>query len=256
MSGLVATSVRVRAGARAIVDGVDLEVAPGTSVALIGPNGAGKSTLLRAFAGVASLAEGRVLHDGVDVHAAPRREVARRIAWMPPHLSTPFAVSVLDTVLLGRTAWLGPLGLPTDADRADAREALASLGVAHLADRAVTTLSSGERQRVHLAAVLVQRAPVWLLDEPTSAQDLDGVRRIFACVERRRAEGAAIVVALHDLSEAARRFDRVVVLHEGRVVADGAPRAVFARADVRAAWDDAWDTAELDGELIVRSRRT
>lgn len=254
MTGIRARSICVRARGRALVAGADFAVSAGEAVALVGPNGAGKSTLLRALAGVSTVAGGTVIVDGIDPHAAPRREVARHVAWMPPHLDTPFAVPALDVALLGRTAWLGPLGVPGESDVAEAQALLGSLGVAHLASRPITRLSSGERQRVHLAAVLLQQAPVLLLDEPTSAQDLDGVRRMFAHVEARRADGAAVVVAMHDLSEAARRFDRIVVMHEGHIIAMGPPGVVLRQAEVRTAWDDAWDLGEVDGELIVRSR--
>jgi iron complex transport system ATP-binding protein len=256
MTLLVARDISVESRGTRRLAAVSCSLEPGRSIGVIGPNGAGKSTLLRALVGVEPLVEGSVEVAGHDVHRLRRRDVARRIAWMAPTWSTPFALKGLDAVLLGRTAWLGPLGVPTAEDRARAMAQLCALGVEHLADRPITRMSSGERQRVQLAAVLLQNAPVLLLDEPTSAQDLDGVRRVFATIEARTREGSAVIAAVHDLTEAARRFDELIVLHAGRLIARGAPHDVLERPEVRAAWSDAWTTVTVDGDLIVRARRS
>lgn len=215
-----------RAGLRVdrhvIVDGISLDFFPGTLTALIGPNGAGKSTLLGLAAGDVPPTSGRVTLAGRPVSAWPAKALARRRAVLPQDHAVRFAFSAREVVAMGRLAHA------PDPER-DARiveDALAVADASHLADRDVQTLSGGESARVAFARVLAQDTPVLFLDEPTAALDLHHQERLMRAVRQRTAEGACVIVVLHDLNLAA-AADRIVMLADGRVAADGDPHAVL-----------------------------
>jgi iron complex transport system ATP-binding protein len=219
-------SLTVELGRSRILDGVDAEVAPGEWVALIGPNGAGKSTLLRAVAGLVPYA-GSILLDGDEVAGLARRQLARRLAFVPQAPLLPAGMRVGEYVLLGRTAHLGPFGAESPRDLEAAGQALARLDLGDLAGRRLQTLSGGEQQRAVLCRALVQEAPLLLLDEPTTSLDIGRQQQALELVATLRAQGELTVVcAMHDITLAAQYADRLVVLSGGRVVASGAPAAI------------------------------
>ena len=229
---LRASGVRfVHPGASAAaVDGVDLDVEPGAVTAIIGPNGCGKSTLLRAVRGLVPLAGGRVTRDGRDVADVPAKALARQIAFLPQHPVVPAGTTVAELAARGRHPHRGWFGRWTVADDAAVAEALEVTGTRDLVDRGVGELSGGQRQRVWLALVLAQQAPVLLLDEPTSFLDLAHQIDVLDVVRRLGSTGTTIVMVLHDLALAARYADRIVAMHDGRVVAQGEPADVLTPA--------------------------
>jgi len=225
MSVLRAEGVRVAYGAHTVLDGVDLAVDAGEVVALVGPNGAGKSTLLSVLGGDPRPDAGRVLLDGVDLQAQDLRRLARRRAVMLQETRLSFPFRVEEVVHMGRHPWRGtPQERGDDAVVADA---MADADVVHLAPRTFPTLSGGEKARTSFARTLAQQAPVLLLDEPTAALDVRHQESLLARVRRAAQDGAAVVVVLHDLTLAAAWADRVVVLADGRVRADGPPSDVL-----------------------------
>ncbi len=219
MSGLHARDLAVSIGTARIIDAVDLDVAPGEFVALIGPNGAGKSTLLKALAGLLKT-QGTVTGGG---HGS---------AYMPQESGAATSLTVMEAMLLGR---VGSLGLRVQRKVLNAAASvLAGFGLADLAGRRLDTLSGGQRQMVFLAQAVFREPESLLLDEPTSALDLrhqllvlETIRSV--CRERRM----AVIVALHDLGQAARFADRIVCLAGGRVLADGPPDSVLTAARIR-----------------------
>ncbi len=211
-----------------VVRGVDLTVHHGEMVGLLGPNGAGKSTLLRFIVGPEALTgattTGQLLFDGLPPGADPRLR-ARHIAYLPQHLPTDLDLSVEEVVRLGRYPHTGLFGGGGPDEDAIVDKALERCEVTHLRHRPTRALSGGERQRAFLASALAQQTPVLLLDEPTSALD---IRHGLALVELlqehiQSASAAAVVLATHDLNLAARHCSRLVLMHKGRVVADGDP---------------------------------
>ena len=210
-------------GGRAVVRGVDLEVAGGRCVALLGPNGAGKTTLVRLLAGVLPVERGSVELLGRPLAAWRRREVAREIALVPQLLHFAFPLTVREVIEQGRAPHLGPWRPPGPEDHAAVAEAIARLDLAGLADAPVQRLSGGERQRVVLARALATRARVLLLDEPAAALDLRHQLDLVAIVGRLRGEGVGVAVVVHDWNLALELADELVVLQAGRVVAAGRP---------------------------------
>ncbi len=210
---------------------LDLRVERGTVTTFLGANGCGKSTLLKAFGRVLKPQSGEVLLDGVPIRREPNRQVARKLAILPQSPVAPAGTSVLDLVMRGRNphqSWAKPW---TAEDAAVAEEAIAATGLTEVAHRDVASLSGGQRQRAWIALVVAQQAETLLLDEPTTYLDLAHQLEVLRLVRRlNREQGSTVVMVLHDLSLAARYSDRLVVLHDGGVAADGAPDEVLTPA--------------------------
>ena len=218
---LACLDVRVIVADRALVDGVSFEVESGSWLNVVGPNGAGKTTLLRAIAGLTT-SSGEIVLDGLSATALSRRERSRAVAMVPQVPLVPQGMTVVDYVLLGRTPHLHPLANESEADLEVVRDALVRLDLLGFADRPVETLSGGERQRVLVARLLAQDTPIALLDEPTTALDVGHQQHVLDLVDELRRERRLTVVAtLHDLTLASQYGDRVALLVDGQIVADG-----------------------------------
>lgn len=227
MSGdaLVLDAVNVVLGGRRIVDDVSLRF-PGAGVtALIGPNGAGKSTLLAVAAGDIAPASGSAMLAGKPVRAWRARALATRRAVMPQDHVVRFAFNVREVVAMGR------LPHPPDParDAALVDEALQVADITALSGRDVQSLSGGEAARTAFARVLAQHTGVVFLDEPTAALDLRHQAATLRAARGLAGQGACVLVVLHDLNLAAAHVDRIVVLEQGCVVADGTPWEVLTR---------------------------
>jgi iron complex transport system ATP-binding protein len=234
---IAAQSVSARLGGRPVLQGVDLQFGPGWT-ALVGPNGAGKSTLLRVLAGLLPASAGRVHWQGraLDQHSA--RDRGRGIAWLAQQGEASGDLTSRDIVRLARLPHTGLTGAFTAADEAAVDAALAETEASALADRRLHELSGGERQRVLLARVLAVGAQVLLLDEPTTHLDAPHQRALLGGLLQRARAGAAVVSVLHDLSLAL-AADRVIVLAQGRVRADGPPQDATLRAELEAVFEHA-----------------
>jgi iron complex transport system ATP-binding protein len=230
-------------GGRTVLAGVSFSVRAGELIALCGPNGAGKSTLLRVLVGLHAVTSGSVALGGAALVALDRRQVARRAALLPQDTPGELPLSVRETVALGRLPHLGRFQPETDADVAAVAAALQATDVADLAERPVAELSGGERQRVHLARALAQQAPLLLLDEPIAGLDLAHQLRALELLRDTAGAGRAVLVAVHDLTLAARFCDRMLLVAGGELRADAAPAEVLTadnlsrcfgvRADIR-----------------------
>jgi iron complex transport system ATP-binding protein len=215
-------------GTHRILHEVSFEVQSGEVLALIGPNGAGKSTLIRAVSGVIPVAGGHVRTNGDDFAALSTLQRARYIATVPQAVSLPPAYTVWETVLFGRTPYLGFLGQPSKTDEEIARQALVRVSALPLADRRVGELSGGEQQRVLLARALCQSTPILLLDEPTAHLDLQYQVSLLEVVhELAHKDNLAVLIALHDLNLAAHYADRIALMVAGQIKAEGRPAQVF-----------------------------
>jgi len=228
--------------------GVSFDLAPGEMLGVIGPNGAGKSTLLQCLAGIAAGA-GQALLDGQPLAALPRRERARRIGWLPQAQTSAWALRVQDVVALGRLPW-------GDRDAAAGRQAvaqaMAQTGIAALAARPVDALSGGEQARVWLARVLAGQPQLLLADEPIASLDLKHQRAALETLRRYASAGRGVILAIHDLSLAARWCDRLCLLQAGRLRAIGAPRQILTEALLAEVFDaPVHADLEADPPIIV-----
>lgn len=224
-------------GDRTLLRDVSTTVAGGDLVGLVGANGAGKSTLLRRISGFYRTGNGSVLLNDQPIDRYSDRDRARLIATVPQVTSIESMIPAIDLVLQGRHPHLGRFALEGATDRAIADIAMTSAGVSHLAHRLVPTLSGGERQRVLIARALAQEPKLLLLDEPTASLDLRHQIDILAMVRRLADQGLAVIAAMHDLSLAARVCNRMIVLHEGQVLADGTPEEVLTPSILERAFD-------------------
>lgn len=219
---------------RVVLRGIDLAVAAGERVAVIGPNGAGKSSLLRVVAGTLRPRAGRVSLAGEPVERLDRMAIARRLAVVPQAVALPFAARVEEVVGLGRLPHEDPFRGQRPSDRAAVAAAIERVGIGGLLGRDARELSLGERQLVLLAMAVAQAAPVLALDEPTVHLDLrhqvDTMELLGDLNER---DGTTILAVLHDLGLAAHFFPRLVLIADGRIVADGSPEDVLADDRIR-----------------------
>lgn len=223
-SALQAQGVTLGYERRTVFTDLDLTIEQGTVTTLIGANGSGKSTLLKAFGRLLAPRRGTVRLSGTPIGQFTARQVARRLAVLPQKPLTPAATSVRDLVLRGRHPHQSLLRPWTPGDAARVEAAIAATGLDGVADRDVNSLSGGQLQRAWIALVLAQDTPTILLDEPTTFLDLAHQLEVLRLVRRiNTGQGRTIVMVLHDLGLAARFSDRLVAVHEGRVLADGAP---------------------------------
>lgn len=231
---LAAEGVTVSYGDRQILASVDLALAAGERVALVGPNGAGKSTLLRALTGVLGPRSGAVYLCGDPIASLDRKTVARTIAVVPELAQLPFEMPVHEVVALGRLPHEPPLSGLRPADHAAVDAALERVGIGGLRQRDVRELSMGERQLVFIAVAVAQAAAILVLDEPTAHLDIrHQVEVMQLLVDLNERDGTTILAVLHDLALAAHFFGRVVVMADGRIVADGPPAVTLDGERIR-----------------------
>lgn len=210
-----------RLGGRKVLSDIGFAVPEGTFLGILGPNGSGKTTLLRCLAGLQAPSAGRVRIEGDDPRALRPAELARRLAFQAQDSAAALGFTVRDVVGMGRLAHRRSAFAGAGAeDHAIVEDALARLELTELAGRTVEDLSGGERQRVMIARALAQCPRILLLDEPTNHLD---IHHRFAVLDLVRSLGITVVATLHDIDLAARWCDRVLLLAEGRLQADGAP---------------------------------
>ena len=206
-------------------------------VGLIGPNGAGKSTLLRALTRSMPLQGGTVYLDGEAIHRLSAREIARRVALVPQTEPTLFEFTVREVVLMGRHPHVHGLFGEREEDFAITARAMAATDTLHLADRPITALSGGEHRRALIARALAQNTPTLLLDEPTAHLDITHQTDLLTLIRRlSERDGTAVLTALHDLNLAAEFCDRLILLAEGRILADGPPEEVLTTENLQNAY--------------------
>jgi iron complex transport system ATP-binding protein len=220
-------SARYRRDQPLVLQSVTCEVATSELVAVVGPNGSGKTTLLKALLGLVRVEQGSVLVEDRPVGAWSRRDLARTVGVVGQQEEAVFPLSVLETVMLGRYAHLGPLDAPGPHDHAAVTAALERCDIVGLATRSVDTLSGGEWKRVRIARALAQEPRALILDEPTASLDVRHEMEMFELVRRLVAGGLAGLVITHHLNLAARFADRIILLNAGVVVTTGTPLQVL-----------------------------
>lgn len=229
MTMLTLRNVSLSRRGRRVLDGVGLNAARDEVLGVIGPNGAGKSTLLRLMAGLTRPDRGTVRLEDRDIGDWPRRDRARRIAYLPQHPDCHWPITVAGLADLGRLPHRGFWDRPTPRDAAAVETALALADMNRLADRRLDSLSGGEAARAHLARALAGEPALLLADEPVADLDPSHALTVMDHLRRFAGQGGAVVVVLHDLSLASRYCDRLILLNAGRIAATGAPGAVLTK---------------------------
>ena len=246
-----ARGLRVSLKGREVLRGLDLAAEPGQLTAVIGRNGAGKTTLLKALAGLIAPRAGTVLLEGSDIGKWDRGGLARALAYLPQERLVHWALTARAVVALGRLPYQPFATGESTADRAAIDAALAAMDVGHLAQRPVPELSGGERARVLVARALAQEPRVLFADEPAAGLDPAHQLRLFQHLAALAAAGRTVVVALHDLSLAARFCHAVALVHEGRTLAAGTPQEVLTPEHLAAAYGITARYQAIDGVPVV-----
>lgn len=233
MADLIATNLSVTLAAKALVDGVSLSLSLGEVVVLLGPNGAGKSMTLRALLGLVP-AQGSVTLDDRSVPDMAASDRARQIAYLPQSTPLAWPARVRDVVALGRFSHGAAVGRLSPDDAHAVQMALTECGLDALSDRRVDTLSGGELARVHCARAFAGRTRFLLADEPVAALDPAQAFRIMDLLRAKARRGLGVLVVLHDIALAARYADRMILMRDGRIHADGPTETVLTEAAISA----------------------
>ncbi|MGD9845400.1 MAG: ABC transporter ATP-binding protein [Variibacter sp.] len=246
---LDATSLSVTIGGRAIVSGVTFALERGSLTALVGPNGAGKTTLLRALVGLIA-AQGEVRIEGRSIKAMSGRARARLLAYLPQGHAFNWPLAAAEIVALGRHPHADPFSRTTDADRQAVSRAIATTGIEAFAARSVLTLSGGERARVALARAVATEAPILLADEPTASLDPRHQLMVMEQLRETARRGGAVLAVMHDLALAARFADRVLMMAQGRLVADAPPQEALSATRIGDVFGVDAIMVEVDGAQV------
>jgi len=215
---------------------VTMEVGAGEVVAVLGPNGGGKTTLFRTLLGWLRPTAGEVTLDGRPLSGWPRQQLARHVAYVPQAPGGQFAFTVMEVVLMGRTAHLPAYGVPSPGDRGIALDCLDALGVAALAPRVFTELSGGERQLVLIARALAQQPRLIVMDEPTASLDFGNQIRVIDHIATLRHMGVAVLLSTHHPDHARHVADRIIRLKRGAIVGEG-PATALTIEDLASLYD-------------------
>jgi iron complex transport system ATP-binding protein len=234
-----------------VLDALDLHIDPGTVTVLLGPNGAGKTTLLNLVLGWLKPSAGEVCFQGRNLQSYSRRELGQKMALVPQLEHIAFEFTVLDYVLLGRTPYLRPLDMPTVKDMEIAGQALKQTGIHRLAQRAVTSLSGGERQLVLLARSLAQQPELLLLDEPSSHLDLANKARLIKILKTLNAQDVSILLSTHEPEVASALATHLVLVRDGQVLAAGPFDALFTSAHLGALYGLPVEVIKASGRKVA-----
>ncbi|MDD5127486.1 MAG: ABC transporter ATP-binding protein [Dehalococcoidales bacterium] len=234
MTTIETRQVSLGYGHKTVLRDISFNIAPGEMVGLIGPNGCGKSTVIKALSRIIPHQKGNIRLDGKDVNAIPRSELARRLAVVPQIPLLPSAFTAFEIVLMGRNPHLGLFQREGPKEMALTWQAMALTGTQSFAERRVGELSGGEIQCLLIARALVQETGAILLDEPTANLDIGRQIEVLDLMKQLCAEKRlAVLAALHDLNLAAQYCDRLILLNEGRVHAEGTPQEVITTHNIQ-----------------------
>jgi len=222
---------------RKILQNISFDLFPGSFLGVVGPNGAGKTTLLRLISGLVLPDEGRILIEGEDVRLLNRHKLSQKLAMVPQNTYISFPFTAFEVVLMGRHPYIGRFDRERKEDLEKVEECMHLTKTWHLKDKKVTEISGGELQRVIIAQVLTQDTPLLLLDEPTSHLDINNELEILEIISRlNKNKGKGVILVSHDLNLAARYCERLILLKEGRIFAEGEVEKVLTPENIRSVY--------------------
>ena len=234
---------------------VSLSLSAGETLCLLGPNGTGKTTLFKTMLGLVPAQAGHVSVDGADLASLSPADVARKVGYVPQAQLGFFPFTVHDVVLMGRTAHIGLFATPSASDKRIAMEALATLGIVHLADEVYTRISGGERQLVLIARALVQQPSYLVMDEPTASLDFGNQLRVLDRIGRLAEQNIGVLFSTHDPDHAFLCSDRVALLHKGRLARIGPPTEAITADALRELYGVAVQIISVDDPKTGRRRQ-
>ena len=246
-------------GGQQLLDNILFQIEPGERIAIIGANGAGKTTLLRCLLGLLKPDFGGVSINGENIINLTRSQIARNVSYVPQMLNSEIPFSVQDFILMSRYAHTSLNGslIPKDKEGIDIAQAMMKqAGVEHLAQRSLSTLSGGERQKASIAAALTQQAPILLLDEPAAHLDpkqQDSIRHLLDQVSQ--SENRTIITVTHDLNWAAADFDRILSMTKGQLIHDSKPSELITSDNLLEIFDAHWEVhphPQTGNPMIIR----
>ncbi|CQH53489.1 Fe(3+) dicitrate ABC transporter ATP-binding protein FecE [Yersinia frederiksenii] len=220
-------------GNRSILKGISLQLPANKITALVGPNGCGKSTLLKCFSRLVTPSSGQITCNGQDIISLSMRALAQGSALLPQQHVIPEGIDVEELVSYGRSPWLGVWGRLSRADRRLIKQAMEDAHIIEFAKTRVSELSGGQRQRAFLAMTLAQNTPMILLDEPTTYLDINHQAELMALLRRLNLQGKTLITVLHDLNQASRYCDHLVMMSAGSIVAEGTPEEVITPENLK-----------------------
>jgi iron complex transport system ATP-binding protein len=248
---LAISNLSVALRSRPALSDLSVSITGNGLVALAGPNGAGKSTLLKTVAGLLPSSHGEIRVDGINLRDLTPADRARRMAYVPQDRSVHWPLPVRAIVALGRLPHQGPRAQENEADRRAIERALVTMDAAHLATRAVSDLSGGERARVLMARALAQEPAILLADEPAAGLDPAHQWALFECLAVAAAQGMRVIVAMHDLTLVSRFATNIILLAEGKLAGFGAPASVLTPATLAHVYGIISTTVVIDGKALV-----
>jgi iron complex transport system ATP-binding protein len=222
-----AENLSVSYGDKTIINNLNISFRTGEITALIGPNGCGKSTLLKALARINKTSSGQVLLKNQTLSSFADKQLAQQMSLLPQMLITPDGISVQRLVEYGRSPYLSHWGKLNNDDKQMVEAAMHETRVSEFATQSVSSLSGGQRQRAWIAMILAQDTELVMLDEPTTYLDLSHQIELMKLMQAMKSKGKTVIVVLHDLNQACRYCDNLVVMQQGEVVAQGTPDMIF-----------------------------
>jgi len=234
---------------QSVLEGVDFTLNRGEIVSLLGPNGCGKSTLIRLILKLIHPSQGEIWLDNKTIDRYSHREIAQHIAYIPQYNNVPFNYSVLEMVMMGRVAKHGFFAAPSEKDKEVAYESLRRIGIDDLAQRPFGQLSGGQKQMVLLARALTQEVNTFIMDEPVSGLDYGNQIRLLELISQLNAQGYTFLKTTHYPDHALMVSSRVVVMNNGKIIANGKPEEVITSSMIR-------DVYGIDADLISHNRHT
>ncbi|MGR5193406.1 Fe(3+) dicitrate ABC transporter ATP-binding protein FecE [Vibrio rotiferianus] len=224
-------------GKHTIIPNLSVSIPKGKITALIGPNGCGKSTLLKTLVRINKPVSGEVMFEGKPLSSYGDKVLARSLSLLPQILVSPEGITVRKLVEYGRSPYVSHWGKLGKEDQVIVEQAMHDTGVFEFADQPVESLSGGQRQRAWIAMVMAQDTEVVMLDEPTTYLDMSHQVELMKLMQQMNSKGKTVVVVLHDLNQACRYCDHLVVLEKGQLVAQGTPDEVFTETLLKRVFD-------------------